>query len=263
MTTDTQVRGTPAEPKIDVPSPVPFHPFAPGRIEYRAPFDGEPVGSERREGGLLVEDFVVGTGAPVGAGSYVTFHYTGYLDDGYVFDDTRRRRRPRSFFVGAHQAIAGWDQGLRGMQAGGRRRLHVPSALAFGDRGRPQVPPGATVVFTVELLRVQGPFGAPTPAAEVQRLAQASTGPDLRKPTRPGSRAAALGDGLFVHLEHRDASGRLRSSTHRLGIPRRVEVEASGWTHHLRGMAVGELRRVRTDEGEYWVELMGFEDRGG
>ena len=229
---------TPAD-RSSTDSPKPFHPFALGYIDYPRPFDGEPVKSERRDGGLEVDDFVLGTGEPVAPGHYVTFHYTGYLDDGYVFDSSRRRRRPRSFFVGAQQAIAGWDRGLRGMQVGGQRRLRVPSPLAFGDRGRPQVPPGATVVFTVELLSRQGPFADPTPSAELRRLARQTDAPDLRPPHRRDSRAAAEGDQMFVHYETLDTTGKLLRSTHRRGVPTTVTVEGSGWTRALVGLRVG------------------------
>ncbi len=236
-----------------------FHPFAPGFIDYAPPFDGEPLTSELREGALQIEDFVLGTGDPVGEGSYVTFHYVGYLDDGYVYDSTRRRNRPHSFFIGGHQVIEGWDRGLRGMRVGGQRRLHVPAALAFGERGRPQVPPGAGLVFTVELLAARGPFAAPTPAAELRALERESAGAELRAAPDERSRAAATGDRLFVHLEHRDPEGRVRESTHRLGVPRLVQVAEADWTAELRGLRVGGIRRVRSEGGTHIVELLGFD----
>ena len=114
---------------------------------------------------LETTDLVVGTGAEATAGSRVTVHYTGWLHDpsapeskGGKFDSSRDSGQPFSFALGAKQVIAGWDQGVQGMKVGGQRRLVIPPALAYGDRGAGGViPPGAALVFDVELLAVQSP----------------------------------------------------------------------------------------------------------
>ena len=112
---------------------------------------------------LQVEDVVAGTGAEAVAGSRATVHYSGWLYDpaqpgskGVPFDSSRESGRPFTFQLGAGQVIAGWDQGVQGMKVGGQRRLVIPAALAYGDRGAGGViPPGATLVFDVELLDVR------------------------------------------------------------------------------------------------------------
>ncbi len=112
---------------------------------------------------LEVTELVVGQGAVATPGSQVTVHYTGWMYDhtrpekkGTEFDSSRKSGQPFSFVLGQKQVIAGWDQGVTGMKAGGQRRLVIPSALAYGDRGAGGViPPGATLVFDVELLAVQ------------------------------------------------------------------------------------------------------------
>jgi FKBP-type peptidyl-prolyl cis-trans isomerase FkpA len=112
---------------------------------------------------LQVQDLVVGQGAEATAGSRVIVHYSGWLYDhaatdhkGQPFDSSRESGRPFGFALGARQVIAGWDQGVAGMRVGGQRRLVIPAALAYGDRGAGGViPPGATLVFDVELLDVQ------------------------------------------------------------------------------------------------------------
>jgi FKBP-type peptidyl-prolyl cis-trans isomerase FkpA len=114
---------------------------------------------------LEVTDLVVGQGAEATPGARVTVHYTGWVYDhthpdgkGAEFDSSRRSGQPFSFVLGRKQVIAGWDQGVAGMKAGGRRRLEIPSALAYGDRGAGGlIAPGATLVFDVELLEVQPP----------------------------------------------------------------------------------------------------------
>jgi FKBP-type peptidyl-prolyl cis-trans isomerase FkpA len=112
---------------------------------------------------LEVTDLVVGEGAEAAAGSKVTVHYTGWMYDhtgpdkkGTTFDSSRKGGQPFSFVLGQQQVIAGWDQGVTGMKVGGQRRLVIPSALAYGERGAGgAIPPGATLVFDVELLGVQ------------------------------------------------------------------------------------------------------------
>jgi len=112
---------------------------------------------------LEVTDLVVGQGAEASPGATVTVHYTGWMYDhtrpdkkGAEFDSSRKGGQPFRFALGQRQVIAGWDQGVTGMKVGGQRRLLVPSALAYGDRGAGGViPPGATLVFDIELLGVQ------------------------------------------------------------------------------------------------------------
>ncbi len=112
---------------------------------------------------LEVTDLVVGQGAEATAGSQVTVHYTGWMYDhthpdkkGTTFDSSLKGGQPFSFVLGQQQVIAGWDQGVTGMKVGGQRRLVIPAALAYGDRGAGgAIPPGATLVFDVELLAVQ------------------------------------------------------------------------------------------------------------
>ena len=107
-------------------------------------------------------DLIVGSGATASSGQTVTVAYTGWLYDegaagykGTVFDQAGAGA-PFSFVLGAGQVIAGWDQGVAGMKVGGRRRLVIPPALAYGagGAGGGLIPPNATLVFEVELLGV-------------------------------------------------------------------------------------------------------------
>ena len=105
--------------------------------------------------GLVVEDFIVGSGATATAGKQVTVHYTGWLTSGKKFDSSKDRNDPFVFQLGAGQVIRGWDQGVQGMQVGGKRKLTIPPDLGYGARGAGGViPPNATLVFEVELLGV-------------------------------------------------------------------------------------------------------------
>lgn len=105
--------------------------------------------------GLKYVEIVEGTGATPKQGQTVVVHYTGTLEDGTKFDSSRDRNSPFSFKLGVGQVIKGWDEGLSTMRVGGRRQLIIPPDLGYGARGAGGViPPNATLLFDVELLRI-------------------------------------------------------------------------------------------------------------
>jgi FKBP-type peptidyl-prolyl cis-trans isomerase FkpA len=106
--------------------------------------------------GLQYEDVAPGTGAAAKAGDSVQVHYTGWLTDGTKFDSSHDRRSPFSFKLGGGQVIKGWDEGVAGMQVGGKRKLQIPPQLGYGARGAGGViPPNAQLIFEVELLAIR------------------------------------------------------------------------------------------------------------
>lgn len=122
-----------------------------------APPTAEPIKE------LIMTDHTVGTGTEAVPQKTVSVNYTGWLFDpskpdqkGKQFDSSLTTGKPFEFVLGAGMVIKGWDQGVAGMRVGGKRTLVIPPELAYGSRGAAGViPPGATLVFDVELLGVR------------------------------------------------------------------------------------------------------------
>ncbi len=106
--------------------------------------------------GVKIEVLKEGTGIEVKDGSMVSVHYTGVLENGMKFDSSVDRGIPFEFTLGDGQVIKGWDIGVEGMKIGEKRKLTIPSTLAYGERGAGGViPPNATLIFEVELLNIK------------------------------------------------------------------------------------------------------------
>lgn len=107
------------------------------------------------DSGLKYEDLSTGAGSVAEAGQSVKVHYTGWLTNGKKFDSSKDRNDPFVFKLGARRVIAGWDEGVQGMQAGGTRKLTIPPHLGYGAGGAGGViPSNATLVFEAELLEI-------------------------------------------------------------------------------------------------------------
>lgn len=111
-------------------------------------------------GGTIVRDVKVGTGRLAAVGDSVKVHYTGWIYEngkrGKKFDSSLDRGDPFVFPLGLGSVITGWDEGVPGMHVGGKRELIIPPAAGYGDRGAgADIPPGATLIFDVELLAVE------------------------------------------------------------------------------------------------------------
>jgi len=114
---------------------------------------GEPT---KTASGLEYWDIKVGTGAAAQTGQHVRVDYTGWLTNGKKFDSSVGTGKPFELMLGAGQVIKGWDEGIVGMKAGGKRQLRIPPDLAYGAKGYPGViPPNSTLIFDVKLLEVK------------------------------------------------------------------------------------------------------------
>jgi len=103
---------------------------------------------------LVIDDIVLGTGDEVKVGDSVEVHYIGTLQGGQEFDNSKKRGDTFKFTVGEGRVIAGWEQGLVGMKAGGQRILVIPPELAYGNQAIGPIPANSTLVFAIELISI-------------------------------------------------------------------------------------------------------------
>lgn len=118
-------------------------------VEFAASLGINLATMTRTASGLYYEDIEQGDGDPAAAGQEVEVAYAGWLRDGTEFD-----RGQFSFVLGAGQVVRGFDEGVRGMRAGGVRRIIIPPALGYGSSGSGPVPPNAIMIFRIELLEI-------------------------------------------------------------------------------------------------------------
>jgi len=102
--------------------------------------------------GIKYVDLKVGDGTLAESGMTIAAHYTGWLTNGTKFDSSLDRGQPYSFKLGTGQVIRGWDEGIKGMRVGGKRKLTIPPNLGYGESGMGPIPPNSTLVFEVELV---------------------------------------------------------------------------------------------------------------
>ncbi|TPV96765.1 MAG: FKBP-type peptidyl-prolyl cis-trans isomerase [Myxococcales bacterium FL481] len=220
-------------------------------IDFPPPFDRPALHVDKRKSGLVVEDFAVGEGPSAKAGDEIAVHYTGYLLSGDTFDSSLSRGRPFTLKLGKGRVIKGWEQGLVGMKAGGRRRLTIPAKLGYGSRAAGKIPPNSTLAFTVELVRIEPP--PPPPKGD-----EAYQGDPLRKEERDGGLiveiyaegsgdSAKSGDEVIVHYTGTLDDGTVFDRSidrDPIRIPLGRGRVIKGWDMGLDGMKVGELRRL-------------------
>jgi peptidylprolyl isomerase len=123
-------------------------------VSLERPIVSKPTGDVPFD--LIVEDIVTGEGDEATSGTIVSVHYVGVaFSSGEEFDASWNRGKPFEFKLGRGQVIPGWDAGVEGMRVGGRRKLTIPSAMAYGARGAGDViKPHEPLVFVVDLLNV-------------------------------------------------------------------------------------------------------------
>ncbi|WP_337176362.1 FKBP-type peptidyl-prolyl cis-trans isomerase [Paludisphaera sp.] len=107
------------------------------------------------DGGVTYETVKEGTGDEVRSGRVAVVHYVGTLDDGTVFDSSRKRGSPAEFTLGSGGLIKGWEHGIPGMKVGEIRKLVIPPDMGYGGQRKGEIPPNSTLTFEVELMGVK------------------------------------------------------------------------------------------------------------
>uniref|UniRef100_A0A7S2SW96 peptidylprolyl isomerase n=1 Tax=Rhizochromulina marina TaxID=1034831 RepID=A0A7S2SW96_9STRA len=136
------------------PCPVAPHLAGPPATQQRWLSGDNGQGFQLQASGLQLQDLVVGGGATAAVGNMVHVHYTGRLADGTEFDSSVPRGEPIQFLLGRGMVIPGWDEGILGMQVGGKRQLIIPPHLGYGQQGIGPIPPNAELHFECELVEV-------------------------------------------------------------------------------------------------------------
>lgn len=229
-TTTTTSEAPEAEPADDDPSGKPVvdvPPEAPAELE--------------------IDDLVTGTGDAAQAGDYLTMHYVGVRQtDGEQFDASWDRGSTFGFTLGAGRVIQGWDQGIVGMQEGGRRLLSIPADLAYGAQSpSPDIPANSDLVFVVDLVDVASRpdvqnADAPVTELEVKVISE-GTGDEI-------------GPGTVLELHYvlmAQATGEEFDSSWTAGAPIPYQIAADpadgvlpGWDEALVGRRVGDHVRI-------------------
>jgi FKBP-type peptidyl-prolyl cis-trans isomerase FkpA len=131
------------------------HKVDPRDVSYAPALGIDLDAMTRMSGGLYYQDVEVGSGAAANAGNTVSAYYRGWLSNGALFDQAQPPAAPIRFLLGAGWVIAGWDQGLVGMQVGGVRKLVIPPSLGYGSQANGPIPRNSVLVFEVKLTAVE------------------------------------------------------------------------------------------------------------
>lgn len=213
----------------------------------------ELVATAVASGNLQYVELTPGTGSAATTGSLVSVHYVGTLQDGTEFDNSYTRGQPLQFVMGRGQVIAGWEKGISQMREGGKARLIIPPALAYGESGAGGViPPNATLIFEVELVKVEPT--PPTPPAAATAVNEAdytttSSGLQYYDFVVGDGETAVAGKLVTVHYTGWLLDGTRFDSSLDRGVPFQFPLGAGGvipgWDEGLTGMRVGGKRQLR------------------
>jgi peptidylprolyl isomerase len=206
-------------------------------------------------GELKIEDIKEGTGPGAKVGDILYLNYVGTLAGGREFDSNQDKDRPFPVTLGFSSLIKGFTAGLKGMKVGGKRRITIPPDLGYGERGAPpKIPPNATLVFEVDLVKLETPKDTPpsAPAPKVAKkegkmttLTSGLKYEDLKVGT---GQEAKAGDRVHVHYTGWLTNGTKFDSSVDRGQPFTFPLGRGrvikGWDEGVAGMKIGGKRKL-------------------
>lgn len=212
------------------------------------PFDISKAGTTELDGGLKIYTVKKGKGTALQEGQFVTVHYTGFLENGKIFDSSVERDDPINIQLGKQQVIPGWEMALKHMRVGDKARIVIPPELAYGPQGRGQIPPNATLTFDVEIVDTKMPRTMEPYNVEGKDTMVTESGLGIIKLNETTQPKAAPGNVVTVHYTGYLKDGQVFDSSiesdqpisFQLGKGRVIQ----GWEEALQHMRVGERARV-------------------
>jgi len=203
------------------------------------------------ESGLQYWDAAPGEGPSPQEGDNIVIEYSGFLEDGTLFDSSFKRPKPFTFPLGQGRVIKGWDEGVATMKKGTKRQLIIPGDLAYGEKGRPgRIPPNATLIFDVELVGFETPPKAPEKPQDVAESAFTTTESGLKYHDFEVGTGDAPTEGkpVSVHYTGWLTDGTQFDSSIPRGQPIRFPVGKGrvikGWDEGIMSMKVGGKRQL-------------------
>lgn len=202
---------------------------------------------QKTDSGLEYQIIMPGYGKQPKAGDLVTVHYIGTLQDGSIFDSSRKRGEPISFTLGKGQVIKGWDEGIALLREGTQARFIIPPALAYGDKQVANIPPNSWLVFDVELISVKekvNPVPFDVTGIEKQTTASGLSYYLIKNGTGP---KAETGNNVSVHYSGYLEDGTMFDSSVERGQPFNFELGKGrvikGWDEGIALLNVGSKAR--------------------
>lgn len=223
-----QAQPRPSQPDPRGSQPIPAH---------------DPLQEVKLDGGLVYVDLRAGQGAEVLANSFVMMNYTAWIEGEGTLVDTNRNRMPWGKAIPSPDVIPGFNKGMMGMKVGGQRKIIIPPALAYGEKGTKRIPPNSTLIWVVDVLDVVQP-----PKFDVALATKTETGALWHELVQGSGEPFAEGSYGEAYISIWNGKGECVGSTRQSGRPQAVSsTDGRYWTPFLLGMRSGGQRVVELD----------------
>ncbi len=212
------------------------------------PFDTTEAKRNKLENGLIMYMVKKGDGKELQKGDFVKVHYTGYFENGEIFDSSVEREAPIQIQLGENQVIRGWEEALKTMQVGDKARIIIPPELAYGEKGRGSIAPNTTLIFDVEVVQAHKPVEVEPYDVAGKDTTFTPTGLGIIKVKQTEGTKAVEGDEVTVHYTGYLENGEIFDSSVKAGKPITFQLGKNqvipGWEEGLTHLREGEKARL-------------------